>query len=242
MITHPEVENAPRTETVEATQAEAPIAREDEQRWAASVPSLPPLSTITPRSGLGHTQLATDVPQPELTASPVGSKPRVRLLTIGVALIAIGALALVATIFQSTLAGLLVLPALGAMFLAWGFAVHESGPLIPGGILTGLGLGALISQNLPIAPSGEMAGAIVVTGLALGFLAIAPLTWMVSGHAHYWALFPGAFLALVAVSLYVNSTTVLSFMGTYLWPVAVVGLGVFLLWRAYRPRSERPPR
>lgn len=234
MITHPEVENTPRTETVDAAKAAAPIAREDEQRQAGPVPSLPPLSAITPRSALGHTPLATDV--------PVGSKPRMRLLTIGLALIALGALALISTIFQSTLAGLLVLPALGAMFLVWGFSVREPGPLIPGGILSGLGIGALISQNLPIAPSGEMAGAIVVAGLALGFLAIVPLTLFVSGHAHYWALFPGAVLALVAVSLYLNATTVLSFLGVYLWPVAAVGVGVFLLWRAYRPHSERHSR
>lgn len=166
--------------------------------------------------------------------------PRRGLIVAGAVLIVVGLLALFGTIFQSEIVGLFVLPMLGLIFLTWGFAVREPGPMIPGSILTGLGLGVLVSQEWPNGLASDVGGAIVLIGLALGFLAIAPLTWLVAKATHYWALIPGSFLLLLGVSLLLGALDLVTFLGTYFWPAFVVALGLFFIWRAYQPRRNRP--
>ena len=57
----------------------------------------------------------------------------------GVALIAIGLLALLSQLVDLQNFGLLVLPTLALIFLAWGLITRTFGLIIPGGILAGIG-------------------------------------------------------------------------------------------------------
>src|SRR5207302_1777563 len=66
---------------------------------------------------------------------------------IGAFLVIIGLIALVANVWRTETFGLLVLPALGIIFLVAAFVGRISGLLIPGSILTGLGLGTLAQQT-----------------------------------------------------------------------------------------------
>lgn len=207
----------------------------------------PPVMTESRQEIILPPPVAASAPAPQPVVEPTASQrgepiPRQGLIVAGAVLLVVGVLALFGTIFQSEVAGLLVLPLLGCMFLAWGFAVREPGPMIPGGILTGLGLGVLISQQWPNGLAGDVEGAIVVIGLALGFLVITPLTWLLSKSTHYWALIPGGFLLLVGISLLLGALDLVTFLGLYVWPAFVLALGVFFIWRAFQPRHDRPAR
>jgi hypothetical protein len=159
---------------------------------------------------------------------------------IGVMLVAIGLIALAANIWGLELIGLLVLPLLGVMFLVWAFSQRRAGLVIPGGILVGLGLGALAQQTLFFDVSEEARGAIVVLGLALGFLMIIPLTPLAGGHAHWWPVIPGFVLAGVALAMFAGPGGVAILQAlNILWPIALIVVGVYLLWMMYRPRSAR---
>lgn len=157
---------------------------------------------------------------------------------VGVILIVVGLMSLAATIWGSSLIGTLILPALGVMFLAWGFWARVPGLMIPGGILTGLGAGILVQQTLLVSASGEVSGGVVVLGLALGFLAIMPLVRLVGGHTYWWPAIPGGILLIVAVALLLGPGGVgLLQSMEYIWPIAPIVVGVYLIWLMYRRRG-----
>jgi len=154
-------------------------------------------------------------------------------------LIVIGLLLLIGNLSTSTLVGLLILPSLGAIFLAWGFLARLTGPLIPGGILAGLGLGVLV-QQLFLTADAPVGGAVVVMGLGLGFLVITPLVFLVTGKRCWWPLIPGGILAIIGIALLLGSAG-LAFLRVLgqLWPVILIAVGVYLLWRATDRRGAR---
>ncbi|HEX8032960.1 MAG TPA: hypothetical protein VF510_03895 [Ktedonobacterales bacterium] len=159
----------------------------------------------------------------------------------GAILVAIGLIVLAANVWHSDILGLLVLPALGIVFLAGAFVGRISGLLIPGGILTGLGLGTLAQQTLLASASGEVRGGIVVLGLALGFLAIMPLMQIMERRFYWWPAIPGGILLLVSIGLLAGpaGTAFLQVLGT-LWPLALIAVGAYLLYRVYwQMRKDR---
>lgn len=156
-----------------------------------------------------------------------------------VVLIVIGLLLLIGNLSRSTLIGLLILPSLGAIFLAWGFLARLAGPLIPGGILFGLGLGVLV-QQLFLTANASVGGAVVVMGLGLGFLVITLLVFLVTGERCWWPLIPGGILAIIGIALLLGSAG-LAFLRVLgqLWPVILIAVGAYLLWRATDRRGAR---
>ena len=60
---------------------------------------------------------------------------------------------------------------LGVLFIVWGLLARLPGLMIPGGILTGLGSGILLSQYAFGSTTGDVQGGIIVLGLGVGFLA-----------------------------------------------------------------------
>jgi hypothetical protein len=161
----------------------------------------------------------------------------------GAMLVVLGLMALAANIWNSALIGTLVLPVLGVMFIVWGFLQRSGGLMIPGGILTGLGLGTLAQQTLLVTANGEVRGGIVVLGLALGFLVIMPLSQAAEGHFHWWPSIPGGILLVVALAILAGpgGVGVLQVLGT-LWPVALIVVGAYLLWMLYRSRGSQDER
>lgn len=150
----------------------------------------------------------------------------------GVVLVVIGLMAFAAQIWQNSVIGLWVLLALGVLFLAWGVVTRNVGPLIPGGILSGLGVGVLLANGMPGAWSEMTNGGIVVLCLGLGFLSIVPLSAMVSGKAQLWAMIPGGILTLVGVALFAGNMGVqLLALAGYAWPLILIAIGVYIIWK-----------
>ena len=66
--------------------------------------------------------------------------------------------------------------------------------LIPGGILLGLGLGAIGERAMP--------GSVdfVAIGLSVGFLAIYVIALVYASRSHWWPLIPGVILILAGIA------------------------------------------
>jgi F0F1-type ATP synthase assembly protein I len=173
---------------------------------------------------------------PAQPQTPVQRRPDQRLIA-GVVLIVFGMLMLLATFTNSSILGLSILPILGVLFIVWGLLARLPGPMIPGGILTGLGLGILLSQYAFSSSTGETQGGIVLLGLGIGFLLIIPLAWIVSPVRHWWALIPGGILTFIGIALLIGgpALTVASILGR-LWPIIPIAVGMFLIWRLLRKR------
>ena len=130
-------------------------------------------------------------------------------------LIAIGVLVLVAQFGGSETLGLLFLPALGLIFLIWGSAARSVGLLIPGGILSGIGLGVYLTGGPLSHLEGEAEGAVFLLSFAAGWALITLLSGLICGQTHWWPLIPGGIMAFIGGALLIGGAalTALEWVG-----------------------------
>lgn len=160
----------------------------------------------------------------------------------GIILVVIGLIALVGQFvdldgFPNL--GLFIVPAIGVIFLLWGIISREAGSIIPGGIMSGIGLGiVLIAGPFEIA-SGENEGGIFMLSFALGWVLITVLTAVFTEETHWWALIPGAIMGLIGGTVLVGGVfeTILSLLGD-LWPLALIVIGGWILIQAMRGKAS----
>jgi hypothetical protein len=150
----------------------------------------------------------------------------------GALLIAIGVLVLLAQNIKVETLGLLFLPALGGLFLIAGIIGRQVGFLIPGGILTGIGLGAIFTQNPQVVGTETAQGGVFFIGFALGWFLITVLSKLFTSETQWWALIPGAIMALIGGGLMLGGAAlnVLEFVGHW-WPLILVALGLVIIFR-----------
>jgi predicted membrane protein len=57
---------------------------------------------------------------------------------------------------------------------------------------------------------------------------------------HWWALIPGSIIGLVGLSVLFGGVfmNILEWFG-YLWPIALIAAGLFILWRIRHPKEEK---
>jgi hypothetical protein len=123
-----------------------------------------------------------------------------------------------------------IVPAIGIVLLLWGIITRQAGPIIPGGIMSGIGLGiVLIASPFEIvSPANE--GGIFMLSFALGWVLITVLTAVFTPRTHFWPLIPAAIMALVGGTVLVGGIfeTTLQLLGK-LWPLALIALGAGIL-------------
>lgn len=153
------------------------------------------------------------------------SHPRETII-LAIVLIGVGIASLVANVVPDS-GGVIVL-LIGLGLLAAFVSMREYGYLVPGGIMTGLGVGILASQGLDL--TDEAAGGVVVLGLGFGFLSI----WVIAALArleenHWWPFIPGGILASVGAALIIGGQAIdlLAY-----WPVVLIAIGLVVLARA----------
>jgi hypothetical protein len=114
------------------------------------------------------------------------------------------------------------------------FAVTRAyGYLIPGGIMTGLGIGILVAVYATFA-TDEATGGAVVLGLGLGFISIWVIGALTHVHEHHWWPFiPGGILTTVGLALFAGEETLLGY-----WWVVLIGAGLVILWRSLTGRGS----
>jgi len=160
------------------------------------------------------------------------STERRNTLVGGALLVAIGLLVLLAQNVKTESLGLLFLPALGGLFLIAGIVGRQVGFIIPGGILTGIGLGVIFTQNSQIAVTETAQGGVFFLSFALGWFLITVLSKLFTPETQWWALIPGAIMALIGGGLMLGGAAlnVLEFAGRW-WPLILVGLGLVIIVR-----------
>lgn len=125
--------------------------------------------------------------------------------------------------FASLFIGLIFLSA----FLFWRnnwWALIPAGLFVSAGLTAGASTLRLIPELMERVPP-----AIFFGGLALTFLAI----WLQRLQQNAWARYPAAGLAVAAVVVLIFGEAT----GTFIGPLALLALGIWLLFRAVRPRS-----
>lgn len=139
---------------------------------------------------------------------------------LGLALVALGAVLLV--VLTTDVGPESVVAFIGGGFLVAYVATRNYGFLVPGGILTGLGTGIILTG---LGMPGEM----VLMGLGSGFTLIAVVDLLVSRGtgAWWWPLIPGGVLLTVGASTMAGITDV----GAYLVPAGLIVIGLVLLLR-----------
>ncbi len=206
----------------------------------AGVPPFPggmpqgPAAYVPPPSMPGAGQ-APPPPPPPGYAVPGRYEPR-RSDTSGVAgliLIAAGALALLGHYVPD--AGQYIVLAIGLVLLVLFVVNREYGALIPGCILTGIGVGIPLAAANP----GELGGALVLISLGCGFIAIWLLSFLfrLPDH-HWWPLVPGLILGTIGAGMAAGERNqAVADAINVGWPVVLVAAGVLLLFGAVRRRA-----
>lgn len=144
----------------------------------------------------------------------------------GAILIALGLVLLAGELF--TLSPWMVLASISAVLLALWAATRQYGFAVPAMIVAGLAVGTGWQDALVSSSGGEP-----VVGLALGFIGIYVVNLFARREAQWWPLVPGGILAAVGGQLVAQGTVYESWI-LPLWPVALIVLGLVLLYVTYR--------
>jgi hypothetical protein len=144
----------------------------------------------------------------------------------GAILIAIGLFALIQQ-FVPVNWGLYFLPLLALVFLTAGIIERRPGLLIPGGILAGIGAGAILVQSSLFYGVGDpVRGGLFMITFAAGWAVVTGASYLI-GKLMLWPLIPAFFMGLFGLALLANIMPVF----TYFWPVALIAFGLFLILR-----------
>jgi hypothetical protein len=153
----------------------------------------------------------------------------------GIVLILIGVIMFIDQ-FTNLDFGLLILPALGMIFLFWGLLTQKFGLIIPGGILTSIGAGSLIVTGPAKTMPETVQGGLFMLCFAAGWLAISLLSLFTRGHNHqgwaWWPLIPGSIMALIGVALLQGGIfmSALELLGQG-WPLFLIATGLYIIFR-----------
>lgn len=120
---------------------------------------------------------------------------------------------------------------IGLALLAVFVVKREYGFLVPGSILTGVGIGIVLDS----AASGDAESGVMMLAIAGGFLGI----WVLGSlyrlpQNHWWPLIPGGILTLIGL-VQLTRTDVAGAMR--LWPILLILLGAFVLAKAITRRD-----
>jgi hypothetical protein len=149
-------------------------------------------------------------------------------LVWGAVLIFIGLFALLEQIFHLDF-GLFFLPLLAAIFLLAGILGRRSGLIIPGGILAGIGVGALLIDGPFSYLSDQGHGGLFMLTFAGGWLLIT-LASLLTDRVMLWPLIPGAFMGLFGIALLGEQAGLLNLF-TLGWPIILIAIGLYLVLR-----------
>ena len=151
----------------------------------------------------------------------------------GVILIVFG----LATLLQRWLdIGNYIVLLLGISMLVWGSVSRRTGWIIPGGVLTGIGLGILAMEG-PWKFASEGQNGIFLICFAFGWFLITLLTAIFT-CAQWWALIPGGIMAVLGGSILVTNGAIRWMDLNLVYAVILIVIGLILLVYRGRPKKN----
>lgn len=158
----------------------------------------------------------------------------------GILLIGFGLLALLGQFVDiSDWMGLMILPAIGGVFLLAGIFSRNAGFIIPGGILSGIGLGAFLNEGPLHGLGGDAGGAVFLLSFACGWALITILTAVFTDKTQWWPLIPGGIMALIGGGLLFGGVffNTLNLFGK-IWPLFLILGGIYILYQSRSPHGK----
>lgn len=150
---------------------------------------------------------------------------------VALLLLSAGALLLAGPV--APIAGDAVALVLGTELLVWAYVAREDGPLIGGGILSGLGTGVLLAAGPLLGAEPHVVGGTFLVCLAGGFALLAALTRPWLGQTWPWAWITAIALAVVGTALLSGPATLAALL-TWALPAALLGAGAVAVLRWLR--------
>lgn len=129
----------------------------------------------------------------------------------------------------------IVLPIISIGFIGWGILSRNKGLIIPGGILSGVALGSILSETAWATQlEGDASNGLFMLGFAAGWFAITILIYAFFKELQWWPLIPGSIIALVGISSFTGGQA-LNILGSVgkLWPLILVAIGISILWKQF---------
>jgi hypothetical protein len=155
------------------------------------------------------------------------------------ALITLGVVFLLGNLLPGPSRGGLIVLGIGTAFLIGRITTGRYGYAVPAGIL--IGIGSYLTLRDMLGPGTLESGGWWFICLGLGFA----LTYVIGGRASdVWPLFPASVLILLGLVLFgftaLSPLASLAWIVSY-WPVVLVLVGAWLLFREYLPQPARQP-
>lgn len=94
---------------------------------------------------------------------------------------------------------IVILLLLGCYLILRGITTRTCKRLVPGGLLSGIGLGFVLTSGPLHLVSGDIAGSLFLLACALGMFSISILSKRFTRHPQWWPLLPGGMLALTSL-------------------------------------------
>ena len=117
---------------------------------------------------------------------------------------------------------------LGIGMLVLGSATHKRGWIIPGGVLTGIGLGIAISEGPWRIPGLDHSGLFLLC-FAVGWFLITALSALFTDCTMWWALIPGGIMAVLGITMLVTRGNVRGEDLNLLFAAILMVIGVTLI-------------
>jgi hypothetical protein len=124
---------------------------------------------------------------------------------------------------------------LGIGMLVWGSISRRTGWIIPGGVLTGIGLGILAMEG-PWKFQGEGQNAFFLICFAFGWFLITLLTAIFT-CTQWWALIPGGIMAVIGGSILVTNGAIRWDDLNLVYAVILISIGLVLL--VYKGQAKK---
>lgn len=129
-----------------------------------------------------------------------------------------------------------------AFLLAYFINSHTLGFLVPGSILTWIGLYTLLMEQTFWDIKNEYAGGLLFLAIGLAFCCIFIHTYRnIQGHLRFWPLYPGVILIIFSLIVEFEFAFIpreyLEYINTY-WPGLLVVIGLILLATSRKNTNE----
>ncbi len=125
---------------------------------------------------------------------------------------------------------------LGLGMLSWGSVSRRTGWIIPGGVLTGIGVGILAMEGPWQLPMESQNGLFLLC-FSLGWFLITILTAIFT-CTQWWALIPGGIMALIGGSILVTNGAVRWLDLNLVYAIILIVVGLILLVTRGRSRKN----
>lgn len=127
----------------------------------------------------------------------------------------------------------------GVGFLVWGVLSRTGGLIIPGGVLTGIGLGILVYEGPWSIPAANPNGLFLIC-FAFGWFLIPLLTGLFTCRTQWWAIVPGGIMAILgAAVVWRGDPGVWRDYSGWIVSFILILLGVYLIVHRSRPNTRR---